>query len=81
VATARSRPARLALDGETLDLVKQSIAVAPGGATKADVLAATGLSDSRWNAAINALLDQGTVLRTGEGRGTRYLLREEGAHA
>ena len=50
------------------------------GVSKADVLAATGLTDARWNAAINPLLEQGIVIRTGERRGTRYHLAQGTGH-
>jgi hypothetical protein len=61
--------------------VRKAIAAVPDGASKATVLAATGLNDAALSAAVNALLNQGTILRTGQGRGTRYLLRGEGANA
>jgi hypothetical protein len=61
-------------DGATLDVVRQAIGAGNGGASKSDVLAATGLSDAQWNAAINALLADGVVTKTGAARGTRYHL-------
>jgi len=69
-----SRPATgsAAPDPVVLDAVKQAIAAAVGGASKSEVLAATGLSDAQWNLAINALLAEGTVTKTGAARGTRY---------
>jgi hypothetical protein len=39
---------------------------------KADILAATGIMDGEWNAAIAELLDSGRVERRGERRGARY---------
>jgi DNA-binding IclR family transcriptional regulator len=57
-----------------LERVKSVIGNAPGGASKADVLSETGLSESRWNAVVNALIEQGDVTRTGERRATRYHL-------
>lgn len=39
---------------------------------KADILAATGLTDSQWNAAIADLIADGRVERQGERRGARY---------
>ncbi|GAB1425915.1 hypothetical protein MASR2M16_31490 [Thauera terpenica] len=44
----------------------------PGWHAKADVLAATGITDSQWNTAIAELLAAGRVERQGERRGTRY---------
>ncbi len=62
----RSAPA---VDQSTLNAVA-------GGAAKSDVLAATGLSSGQWTAAINALLAEGSVTKTGAKRGTRYHLKE-----
>lgn len=44
----------------------------PGWHAKSDILAATGITDGQWNAAINDLLTNGKVERQGERRGTRY---------
>ena len=44
----------------------------PGWHAKADVLAATGITDGQWNTAIAELLAAGRVERQGERRGTRY---------
>lgn len=56
--------------------VHQAIAhflVGQGGwQAKADVLAATGITDGQWNAAIAALTSDGYVERQGERRGARY---------
>lgn len=43
-----------------------------GWHAKADVLAATGISDGQWNAAITDLVAGGKVERQGERRGARY---------
>lgn len=48
----------------------------PGWHAKADILAATGITDSQWNAAIADLISRGRVERQGERRGTRYQLIE-----
>lgn len=71
-AAARTTTPDTALDEASLRAVKAAIASVADGASKADVLAATGLSDSDWNKAIAALLDRGDVTRTGQKRGTRY---------
>jgi hypothetical protein len=78
-ADAGSRPptGSAAPDPIMLDAVKQAITAAQGAASKSEVLAATGLTDAQWNAAINALLAAGTVTKTGAGRGTRYHLNPE----
>lgn len=69
-AAASRAPATI--DEATLSAVKAAIASVADGASKADVLAATGLSDTDWNKAIAALLDRGDVTRTGQKRATRY---------
>lgn len=43
-----------------------------GWHAKADVLAATGITDGQWNAAITDLITGGKVERQGERRGARY---------
>ena len=48
----------------------------PGWHGKADVLAATGITDGQWNVAIADLMSGGKVERQGERRGTRYRLIE-----
>lgn len=48
----------------------------PGWHAKADVLAATGITDGQWNASIANLISCGRVERQGERRGTRYRLIE-----
>ena len=58
-----------------MDSIKQVIEAAGDGTSKADVLAATGLSDAQWNGAIAALLAEGSIVKTGAGRGTRYQLK------
>ncbi len=65
-----------AVEQSTLDAVRDAIGTVAGGAAKSDVLAATGLSSGQWTAAINALLAEGTVIKTGAKRGTRYHVKE-----
>jgi hypothetical protein len=67
-------------DAATLEAVKQAIAAGNGGTSKSDVLTATGLTDAQWNVAINALLADGVVTKTGAARGTRYHLNPEPSH-
>jgi len=69
---ARAPAAEAIVDEATLNVVKAAISRVAGGASKADVLAATGISDADWNKAVTALLDRGDVTRTGQKRGTRY---------
>jgi hypothetical protein len=47
-----------------------------GWHAKADVLAATGITDGQWNAAIADLISGGRVERQGEKRGARYRIVE-----
>lgn len=44
----------------------------PGWHAKSDVVAATGITDGQWNAAIADLIGSGRVERRGERRGARY---------
>jgi len=73
--TGRQRSgAPAAPDPAVMGSIKQAIEAAGDGASKADVLAATGLSDAQWTSAIAALLADGSVTKSGAGRGTRYHL-------
>jgi len=47
-----------------------------GWHAKADVLAATGITDGQWNVAIAGLISGGKVERQGEKRGARYRIAE-----
>ncbi|WP_200385871.1 Eco57I restriction-modification methylase domain-containing protein [Thiocapsa imhoffii] len=67
-------------DPAALDAVSQAIASSQGGISKSEVLAATGLTGAQWNLAINALLTEGTVAKTGAARGTRYHPANGGKH-
>ena len=60
------------MDPATLDAISDAVAASQGGASKAEVLDATGLSDAQWNAAIKELLARGDVTTTGKARGTKY---------
>ena len=46
-----------------------------GWHAKADILAATGLTDGQWNVAITDLVARDLLVRQGERRGARYRLR------
>ena len=67
-------------DPGTLAAIKQVIEATGDAASKADVLAGTGLSDAQWTAAINVLLVDGSVTKIGAGRGTRYRLTTDNRH-
>lgn len=77
--TAEDATPSHAIDEATLSAVKAAIARVADGASKADVLAATGLSDADWSKAIAVLLDRGDVTRSGQKRGTRYHSRGDEA--
>lgn len=61
-------------DSALLSQVQAAIAGVSEGASRADVVAATGISASQWTAAIRALLATGAVTQVGERRGARYHL-------
>lgn len=71
-ASTRTPKSDIPVDENTLQTIKNAIATFPEGASKADVLSATDLSDGEWNKAIATLLERGEVERSGQGRGTRY---------
>jgi hypothetical protein len=77
---AREPAPDVTVSDATLTAVRGAIGAIADGASKADVLAATGLSDADWNKAIAVLLDRGQVSRTGQKRGTRYHARTAGEH-
>jgi hypothetical protein len=58
-----------------LQQIVDAMRAKPGGASKADVLAVVPLSDGQWNAAVQKLIDDGQVERTGNKRAARYTLR------
>jgi hypothetical protein len=61
-------------DAILLNQVQAAIGAVPDGASRADVLATTGISATQWTAAIRALLAASAVIQTGERRGARYQL-------
>jgi hypothetical protein len=70
--TPRQPAAPAGPDPALLNQVQAAIATVPDGASRADVLAATGISAAQWTAAIRALLAAGSVSQIGERRGARY---------
>lgn len=48
--------------------------------SRADLLAATVISEADWTWAIRQLKEQGQVVQTGEKRGARYHLSESGGN-
>jgi hypothetical protein len=61
-------------DAILLNQVQAAIGAVPEGASRADVLATTGISATQWTAAIRSLLATSAVIQTGERRGARYQL-------
>ena len=57
-----------------MDRVREAIASAADGVSRANVIDATGITSSQWHTAIKALLADGSVTQIGERRGTRYQL-------
>ncbi len=64
-------------DDNVLDQIRSAIATLGGNAAKSDILESTSLSASQWTPAINALLAEGSVTKTGQKRGTRYHLAQD----
>lgn len=71
---SRSAGASRTVDRAVLDRVRSAIGSIGDGAAKSDILTATGVTDGQWSLAIRVLLEEGTVIRTGERRGARYHL-------
>jgi len=67
-----ARPTAAAHDESPPTAILDFLRAHPGWHAKAEVLAATGITDGQWNAAITALLADGQVERQGERRGARY---------
>ena len=57
-----------------MDRVREAIASAADGVSRANVIDATGITSRQWHTAIKALLADGSVTQTGERRGARYHL-------
>jgi len=57
--------------------ITEYLSTHPGWHAKADVLAATGITDGQWNTAIAELIASGRIERQGEKRGARYRLIKE----
>ena len=74
MSTPRQSAAPAGPDPALLHQVQTAIAGVSEGASRADVVAATGISASQWTVAIRALLATGAVTQVGERRGARYHL-------
>ena len=73
-ASANS-PASSTTDADLLlSRVKDAIAATGDGASRGDVIDATGITSVQWKTAITALLAAGAVTQAGEHRGARYHL-------
>ena len=71
-STPRQQAAPAGPDAILLNQVQAAIAAVSDGASRADVLAATGISATQWTAAIRALLATSAVIQTGDRRSARY---------
>ena len=69
--------AATAIDGSPATAILGFLSTRDGWHAKADVLAATGVKDAQWTAAITDLLSGGKVERQGEKRGARYRFKSE----
>lgn len=65
--------ARPGADKPALDALRAALHQHPEGASKAELLAASGLDEGQWAAAIGALTASGEVERRGQARGMRYV--------
>jgi hypothetical protein len=63
---------RAAYSADPVHAIAEYLSTRSGWHAKADVLAATGITDGQWNAAIADLIAGGRVERQGERRGARY---------
>lgn len=63
------------VDGSPATAILGFLSTRDGWHAKADVLAATGITDGQWNAAIADLISSGSVERQGEKRGARYRIQ------
>jgi len=58
--------------------ILEFLSVRDGWHAKAEILAATGITDGQWNTAIADLIPIGKVERQGEKRGARYRAADTG---
>ena len=68
---------RASYQNDSARVVLEHLKTNPSWHAKADILAATGLTDGQWNTAITDLVANGLVERQGERRGARYRVRTE----
>jgi hypothetical protein len=60
--------------GSALHTLRAAFHQFPDPASRADLIAASGLDEASWQPTIDALVARGEVERTGQARGTRYSL-------
>ena len=68
---------RASYQNDSACIVLEHLKTNPSWHAKADILAATGLTDGQWNTAITDLVATGLVERQGERRGALYRVRTE----
>jgi len=72
-----ARPTAAAHDESPATAILDYLRTHPGWHAKADILAATDITDRQWNVAIATLISDGNVERQGERRGARYRIFDE----
>jgi hypothetical protein len=68
---------RIAYHASPVRAIGEYLKAHPGWHAKAEILSATGITDSQWNVAIAELTANGRVERQGEKRGARYRFSED----
>jgi hypothetical protein len=71
------RPTEATHDESPATAVLDFLRTHPGWHARADILAATSITDRQWNVAIATLISDGNVERQGERRGARYRIFDE----
>lgn len=66
--------AEAAPDGPVLDTLRAAFHQFPEPASRAELLAASGIEEASWKGAIDVLIARGEVEKAGQARGTRYSL-------
>jgi hypothetical protein len=72
-----ARPTAAAHDESPATAILDFLRAHPGWHAKADILAATSITDRQWNVAIATLISDDNVERQGERRGARYRIFDE----
>lgn len=76
VSTQVTMGLRITVDATVLETLRGALRRFPDGAGKTELLVSTGLEEGVWMSAMEALVERGEVVRTGKGRGLKYMGRE-----